>query len=77
MVMAPIKKNKVSAVSPRCSLKMVVTCANTTLCSAAVDNAGSTYSAGFTIKSVQQATHIKSATGALFTFVKLSKAMQR
>ena len=78
MVIAPMRKNSVSAVSPKCSLRLSPTCAN--IPAALPVNSGmpgNTNSDGLTMKSVQQATHIKSATGALFTFVKLSRAMQR
>ena len=76
MVIAPMRKNRVSAVSPRCIFRISPTCAATDRTpSAAPPMAAERYCPGSVMYAVQHNTHMRSATAALFTLVKLSAAM--
>ena len=70
--MAPIRKNSVVAVEPKwCSISVLTTTAFSS------PIASGRYNSGANMNSVHVATNISSATAALFTFVRLSMAMQK
>ena len=72
MVIAPIRKNSVVEVEPRCR-----SISSLTMRAFPSPMAAARYCAGSIMKSVQQTTNISSAMAALFTFVTLSMAMQK
>ena len=75
IVMAPIKKNNVVPVSPRCSSIILLTLPAISLWS--IPARLVTSPAGSSIKRVQHTTNINSAIAALLIFVTLSTAINR
>ena len=75
MVMAPIRKNSVVPVSPRCSSIILLTAP--AICSCSTPARLATSPAGSIMKRVQQTTNISRAIAALLILVTLSIAIKK